>query len=72
MEFKVRQLTCPMCFSKFVTASNKRKFCSAKCRKRYRALGEWQTQRSLEKLLTWKKSNKTPKKEEGWPEITII
>jgi hypothetical protein len=59
--------------------SDKRKFCSAKCRKRYwvlrvrarRMADPVYKQQSLEKLLAWKKTHKTPKKE-AWLEITII
>jgi hypothetical protein len=77
----IRQLTCPICFTKFVTVSDKRKFCSANCRKRYwllrlklkRNADPVYKQKSLERLLAWKEAHRKPKQEKvGWLEITII
>ena len=78
MEFQFKQVRCPVCFTVFTTASEKRKFCSAACRKRYygnlsRARMKANPdlkQKSLERLLAWKEAHRKPK--EGWLEITII
>jgi protein-arginine kinase activator protein McsA len=81
MKVEFRQVTCPVCFTKFVTASKKRKFCSNQCYRRYwsrasmaRRLADPERKRkSLERLLAWKEAHRKPKQEkEGWLEITII
>jgi predicted nucleic acid-binding Zn ribbon protein len=35
MKFEVREVTCPICGKRLTTVSQKRRFCSAECRRRY-------------------------------------
>ena len=81
MSLEFKEVTCPVCFRKFITGSPKRRFCCADCRKRYWSLitrerrndDPIRRQRSLETLLAWKEAHKKPKEEKvGWLEITII
>jgi protein-arginine kinase activator protein McsA len=78
MKWKVREVTCPVCFKRFATLSERRKFCSAQCRKRFwnrvsvarRFADPKRKQKSLERLLAWKEAHKKPK--EVFFDITII
>ena len=81
MEFEIRQVTCPVCFGKFSTPSERRRFCSAECRKRYwrwrvkfkRYKDPAKKQKSLERLFAWKEAHRRERQpKEGWLEITII
>jgi len=79
MEFEIRQVTCPVCQKRFTTLSQKRRFCSAECRRQYwnkrtqfrRMTDPTLKQQSLQRLLAWKETQKK-QKQEGWLEITII
>jgi endogenous inhibitor of DNA gyrase (YacG/DUF329 family) len=76
--FEIRQVTCPICQKQFATVSQKRRFCSAQCRRRYwnkrtqvkRMSDEAYKQKALQRLQAWKEAHKKPK--EGYLEITII
>jgi uncharacterized Zn finger protein (UPF0148 family) len=82
MKFEIREVTCPICGKQFTTVSQKRRFCSAQCRRRYwnkhtqvrRMSDPTLKQKSLQNLLAWVEAKKKQKKEqnEGWLEITII
>ena len=69
VEVKFRQVTCPVCQTKFTTASQKRRFCSRKCRVKYgsAALREKlladpaKKRQSLERLMAWKEAHKKRK-----------
>jgi hypothetical protein len=79
MNLEFREVTCPVCFKKFITGSPKRKFCSADCRKRYwglisrerRNADPIRRQRSLETLFAWKEAHRKPK-QENYDRIDII
>jgi predicted nucleic acid-binding Zn ribbon protein len=66
MQFEIRHVTCPMCQRQIVTVSEKRRFCSAECRKRYwnrrtqvrRMTNPVLKQKSLERLLAWLEAHK--------------
>jgi len=70
-EFEVRQINCAECGARIVTASPKRRFCSAKCRLRYynrmqrkrRLLDPVKKQKSLERLMAWKAAHRKAKVE---------
>jgi len=78
MKFEVRVVTCPICGKQFTTVSQKRKFCSAQCRRKYwnkrtqvrRMSDPVLKEKSLQRLLAWKEANRKPK--EGFLEITIL
>jgi endogenous inhibitor of DNA gyrase (YacG/DUF329 family) len=78
MKFEIRQVTCPICQRQFVTVSQKRRFCSAQCRRKYwnkhtqvkRMSDPAYKQKALEQLAARKEAKK--KQKEGWLEITII
>jgi endogenous inhibitor of DNA gyrase (YacG/DUF329 family) len=79
MEF--RQVTCPICFTKFVTGSQRRVFCSRKCYRKYYSRRSWERyiadpevkERELLRLKAWKEAHRKPKQEKvGWFDITII
>jgi predicted nucleic acid-binding Zn ribbon protein len=73
VEFEIRHITCPECGAKIVTASPKRRFCSAKCRRRYlsrvrrvRLFADPEVKRaSLERLLAWKEAHRKAKADEA-------
>jgi hypothetical protein len=70
-EFAIREINCAYCGARIVTASPKRRFCSAKCRQRYynrlqrkrSLLDPVKKQKSLERLLAWKAAHKKGKVE---------
>jgi protein-arginine kinase activator protein McsA len=69
IEIRFWQVLCPVCGNTFTTASDKRRFCSANCRKRYwskasnkRLLADPERKRkSLERLYAWKEAHKNRK-----------
>jgi endogenous inhibitor of DNA gyrase (YacG/DUF329 family) len=79
MNFRVA--TCPTCFTKFVTGSQRRVFCSRKCYAKYYSRRAWERhiadpavkERELLRLKAWKEAHRKPKQERAdWYDITII
>jgi endogenous inhibitor of DNA gyrase (YacG/DUF329 family) len=77
----MRQVTCPVCLRRFTTASEKRVFCSAQCRKLFHSRKSWRKrisdpkvkEQELQRLLAWKAAHRKQNEENaGWLEITII
>jgi hypothetical protein len=70
VEVKFRQVTCPVCQTKFTTASERRRFCSRKCREQYwsaaskeKLLADPERKRkSLQRLFAWKEAHKNRKR----------
>jgi hypothetical protein len=80
-KWKLREIRCPVCFKQFATLSERRVFCSAKCRRRFwnrvsvarRFANPERKRKSLERLYAWKEARRKPKEEKvGWLDITII
>jgi uncharacterized Zn finger protein (UPF0148 family) len=69
MKFEIREVTCPICQRKFTTVSQKRRFCSAQCRRKYwnkrtqvrRMSDPILKQKSLQHLLAYLEAKKTQK-----------
>jgi uncharacterized Zn finger protein (UPF0148 family) len=69
MKFEVRQVTCPICQKQFTTVSQKRRFCSAQCRRKYwnkhtqvrRMSDPTLKQKSLQHLLAYLEAKKKQK-----------
>jgi predicted nucleic acid-binding Zn ribbon protein len=65
VEVRFWKQVCPVCQTEFTTASDKRRFCSRKCRERYwakvsnkRLLADpIRKQKSLERLFAWKEAH---------------
>jgi len=77
----IRVVTCPMCFAKFVTGSQRRVFCSRKCYAKYYSRRSWERhiadpavkERELLRLKAWKEAHRKPSEEKfGLVDITII
>ncbi len=79
MKFEIREVICPICQKRFTTVSQKRRFCSAQCRRKYwnkrtqvrRMSDPVLKQKSLERLLAWKAAHEN-KAKEGLLEVTIL
>ena len=69
MKFEIREVTCPICQKRFTTISQKRRFCSAECRRRYwnkrtqvrRISDPILKEKSLQRLLAWLEAKKKEK-----------